>query len=62
MWKWKIYPKRRIKPAYNSHYNGFGQLAFPKYREKSWFCIWDNLLRLFAIARVANPKIEFKKQ
>ncbi|RBN49195.1 hypothetical protein DR980_14995 [Flavobacterium psychrolimnae] len=24
---------------------------------KSWFCIWDNLLRLFAIVRVANPKI-----
>jgi hypothetical protein len=24
---------------------------------KSWFCIWDDLLRLFAIARVANPKI-----
>jgi len=21
----------------------------------SWFCIWDDLLRLFAIARVANP-------
>ena len=21
-----------------------------------WFCIWDDLLRLFAIARVANPK------
>jgi hypothetical protein len=23
---------------------------------ESWFCIWDDLLRLFAIARVANPK------
>jgi hypothetical protein len=21
---------------------------------ESWFCIWDDLLRLFAIARVAN--------
>jgi hypothetical protein len=24
----------------------------------SWLCIWDDLLRLFTIARVANPKIE----
>jgi hypothetical protein len=24
----------------------------------SWFCIWDDLLRLLAIARVANPKVE----
>jgi membrane-associated PAP2 superfamily phosphatase len=24
---------------------------------EKWFCIWDLLLRLFAIARVANPKI-----
>jgi hypothetical protein len=23
---------------------------------ESWFCIWDDLLRLFVIARVANPK------
>jgi hypothetical protein len=23
---------------------------------ESWFCIWDDLLRLFAIARVSNPK------
>jgi hypothetical protein len=23
---------------------------------ESWFCIWDDLLRLFAIAQVANPK------
>jgi hypothetical protein len=22
---------------------------------ESWVCIWDDLLRLFAIARVANP-------
>jgi hypothetical protein len=22
---------------------------------ESWFCIWDDLLRLFAIARVSNP-------
>ena len=25
---------------------------------ESWFCIWDDLLRLFAIARVENPKNE----
>jgi hypothetical protein len=24
---------------------------------EKWFCIWDDLLRLFAISRVANPKI-----
>jgi len=36
-------------PAHNN-YNGFGQLAFPKYREGSWFCIWDDLLRLFTIS------------
>jgi biotin synthase-like enzyme len=23
---------------------------------KKWFCTWNDLLRLFAIARVANPK------
>ena len=23
---------------------------------ESWFCIWNHLLRLFAIARVANPQ------
>jgi hypothetical protein len=26
---------------------------------RSWFYIWDDLLRLLAIARVANPQIEF---
>jgi len=25
---------------------------------ESWVCIWDVLLRLFAIARVANPNNE----
>ena len=24
---------------------------------ESWFCNWDDLLRLFAIARVEDPKI-----
>jgi hypothetical protein len=30
---------------------------------ESWFCTWDDLLRLFAIARVANhkPSKEIKK-
>jgi uncharacterized protein with NRDE domain len=23
---------------------------------ESWFCVWDDLLRLFAIARIANPE------
>jgi hypothetical protein len=23
---------------------------------RKWFCIWDDLLRLLAITRVANPK------
>jgi hypothetical protein len=41
------------KSAGKSYYNGFVVIGLMK----SWFCIWDDLLRLFAIARVANPKV-----
>ena len=47
---------QNFKPSAYSYYNGFGNLAFPKYREEKWFCIWDDLLCLIAIAGVANLK------
>jgi hypothetical protein len=42
----------------NIAYKQLQQIAVIGFMD-SWFYIWDDLLRLLAIARVANPQIEF---
>ena len=41
--------------AHDSYYNRFKQIGLMG----SWLCIWDDLLRLFAITLVANPNNGF---